>query len=184
MQKISGRATRVLGTRVHSDAPAKRKARATVVDATERVRGTTIAPAAKADTVLKTGANAALGFDYDAAAAGVRASLATFIAADTTNPPGNEARVIDLIAAALSKEGVEFQVTEFAPGRKNLVATLKGSGEAKPLVLLAHTDVVGTDGQPWSTPRSCVRRDTRCTSRRRTMLHAPGAHGGCDRPHK
>ena len=46
-------------------------------------------------------------------------------------------------------------MSEFAPGRENLVARLSGDGSQPPLLLLAHIDVVGTQGQEWSSdPRT------------------------------
>jgi acetylornithine deacetylase/succinyl-diaminopimelate desuccinylase-like protein len=104
--------------------------------------------------VMRAGVAAALGynFDYDAMAAAIKESLGKYVGADTTNPPGNEGRVIDIVADELAKAGIKPTVTEFAPGRKNLIATLKGNGSKKPLILIAHTDVVPTDGQIWSVP--------------------------------
>jgi acetylornithine deacetylase/succinyl-diaminopimelate desuccinylase-like protein len=89
--------------------------------------------------------------DFTAGAAATRDLLGALVAADTTNPPGNEARAVALGKERLEKAGIPFTVTEFAPGRENLVARLKGDGSAKPLLLIAHIDVVGTDGQDWST---------------------------------
>ena len=89
--------------------------------------------------------------DYDAAAAAVREILSQFVQADTTNPPGNEGRVVALAEKRLKKAGIPYEITEFAPGRKNLVARLHGGGADRPLLLLAHLDVVGTEGQKWTT---------------------------------
>ncbi len=101
-------------------------------------------------TVLVVAALAAP--DFAAVEASYRNVLAALVAADTTNPPGNEARAVSIIAARLKKEGIAFEITDFGPNRKNLVARLAGSGSEKPVLLLAHTDVVGTEGQRWSTP--------------------------------
>ncbi|MET0152923.1 MAG: M20/M25/M40 family metallo-hydrolase [Candidatus Binatia bacterium] len=90
--------------------------------------------------------------DYDGSLADFRALLAKLVAADTTNPPGNEARAVDILAARLDEEKIPYEVTEFAPGRKNLIARLSGDGSERPLLLLAHLDVVGADGQPWTSP--------------------------------
>jgi len=89
--------------------------------------------------------------DYDAAARSARALLDDLVATDTSNPPGNEARAVALGAAPLRAAGIDFQISEFAPGRQNLVARLRGDGSARPLLLLAHTDVVGAEGQQWSS---------------------------------
>jgi len=90
--------------------------------------------------------------DYDASLARFRRLLAELVAADTTNPPGNEERAVAIVAKRLDAEKIPYEITEFAPGRKNIVARIAGSGEAKPLLLLAHLDVVGAEGQPWTSP--------------------------------
>jgi acetylornithine deacetylase/succinyl-diaminopimelate desuccinylase-like protein len=89
--------------------------------------------------------------DYDVATRAVRELLDALVAADTSNPPGNEARAVALGAARLREVGIEPEITEFAPGRENMVARLAGDGSARPLLLLAHTDVVGASGQTWAT---------------------------------
>lgn len=81
-----------------------------------------------------------------------RTMLSDLVKADTTNPPGNESRAVKVIAARLKKVGIPYEIVTFAPGRDNIVARLKGTGEEKPLLLLAHLDVVGTKDQKWSVP--------------------------------
>ena len=90
--------------------------------------------------------------NYDDSVVNFRKTLSELVKADTTNPPGNEARAVAILGARLKEAGVEFQTMEFAPGRQNLVARLKGSGKKKPVLLLAHLDVVGTEFQQWATP--------------------------------
>jgi acetylornithine deacetylase/succinyl-diaminopimelate desuccinylase-like protein len=90
--------------------------------------------------------------DYESSIADFLSLLVKLVAADTTNPPGNEARAVTILAARLDEEKIPYEVTEFAPGRKNLVARLSGDGSQKPLLLLAHLDVVGSEGQPWTSP--------------------------------
>ncbi len=98
--------------------------------------------------------------DFDRALADFRATLGKLVEADTSNPPGNEARAVAIVAARLAAEGIPYEVTEFAPGRQNVVARLAGDGSEKPLLLLAHLDVVGADGQPWtSSPHQVTERD-------------------------
>src|SRR4051812_23940057 len=89
--------------------------------------------------------------DFASPARAVRDTLAALVAVDTANPPGNEARAVAIAKARLDAAGIPYVVSEFAPGRENLVARLAGSGGAKPILLLAHVDVVGTEGQDWST---------------------------------
>src|ERR1043166_5722558 len=90
--------------------------------------------------------------DYDRSLADFRSLLTELVAADTTNPPGNEERAVKIIAKRLDEDKIPYEVTEFAPGRKNIVARLAGEGGAKPLLLLGHLDVVGAEGQPWTSP--------------------------------
>lgn len=78
--------------------------------------------------------------------------LAELVRFDTTNPPGNEAACIDYIDGLLSEAGVETERFSAEPERPNLLATLPGRGEAPPLLLQGHVDVVPTEGQDWSVP--------------------------------
>jgi acetylornithine deacetylase/succinyl-diaminopimelate desuccinylase-like protein len=112
---------------------------------------------ATAQPVFERRSDPTKGVDFAAAAAEVRRMVGALVAADTTNPPGNEARAVAIGKQRLEQAGIPYTVSEFAPGRENLVARLAGDGSAKPLLLLAHVDVVGTDGQDWSTdPRQMV----------------------------
>jgi len=111
-------------------------------------------------TVFSAGVARAAEPDFDAAAAATRELLAELVAADTSNPPGNEARAVALGAKKLQAAGIPHRVTEFAPGRENLVARLAGDGSAGPLLLLAHIDVVGAEGQEWTVePHRLTERD-------------------------
>lgn len=71
---------------------------------------------------------------------------------DTTNPPGNEAACIAYIDSLLKNVGCETTLLEKFPGRPNLISRLKGTGNAPPLLLYGHVDVVPTAGQQWSYP--------------------------------
>lgn len=77
--------------------------------------------------------------------------LQAYLRVDTTNPPGNEAEGIGLLRQWLTAEGIPSDVYESAPGRLNLVARLKGSGQEPPLLLLHHVDVVTADSMRWHT---------------------------------
>ena len=98
-------------------------------------------------------ATAQAATDFSALTQSFRQTLGELVKADTTNPPGNEARAVAILAKRLKAAGIPYEITDFAPGRQNIVARLKGSGEKKPLLLLAHIDVVGTDGQNWTMPK-------------------------------
>ncbi len=78
--------------------------------------------------------------------------LQALLRLDTTNPPGNEILAAEYLAGVLRAEGLEPLVLESAPGRGNVIARLKGSGEAGPLLLYSHTDVVPAEPAFWSHP--------------------------------
>lgn len=78
--------------------------------------------------------------------------LRRYLQVDTTNPPGNELKAALFYKEILEREGIPVVVDEFAPGRANLLATLKGTGAKRPLVLANHMDVVPADPSRWSVP--------------------------------
>lgn len=78
--------------------------------------------------------------------------LQALLRLETVNPPGRELLAAEYLAGVLQAEGIEPLVLESAPGRGNVVARLKGSGEAPPLLLYGHTDVVAAEPQHWTHP--------------------------------
>lgn len=72
-----------------------------------------------------------------------------YLAINTTNPPGNEARSMEWFARIFAAEGIPFDTASSAPGRGNIWARLKGGSEPA-LVLLHHMDVVPADPAYWS----------------------------------
>src|SRR6266566_7416213 len=68
---------------------------------------------------------------------------------DTTNPPGNEAGIIAYLDGLLREAGIETTMRALDPDRPNLIARLKGRGNAPPLLMHAHVDVVTTANQEW-----------------------------------
>ena len=76
--------------------------------------------------------------------------LVQYLRINTTNPPGNERRTADWLAAVLAREGIAAQVFEPAPGKANLYARLRGDGSARPIILLNHMDVVLASPEYWS----------------------------------
>jgi acetylornithine deacetylase/succinyl-diaminopimelate desuccinylase-like protein len=75
--------------------------------------------------------------------------LGEYLRIDTTNPPGNELQAALFFRKLLAAEGIESSLDEFAPGRANILATLKGSGRRRALVLANHMDVVPADPSRW-----------------------------------
>lgn len=78
--------------------------------------------------------------------------LQNLIRFDTTNPPGNELPCIQYIHGLLKDAGIETNFVARTPERPNLIARLKGAGQASPLLLYGHVDVVTTEGQKWTYP--------------------------------
>jgi acetylornithine deacetylase/succinyl-diaminopimelate desuccinylase-like protein len=71
---------------------------------------------------------------------------------DTSNPPGNEADCISYISGLLSAAGFETTLHCKSPERPNLITRLKGNGDAAPLLMYGHVDVVTAANQKWSHP--------------------------------
>jgi acetylornithine deacetylase/succinyl-diaminopimelate desuccinylase-like protein len=78
--------------------------------------------------------------------------LRDLIRFDTTNPPGNETECIAYVQRLLSDAGVESRIVARDDSRPNLIARVAGSGDAPPLLLYGHVDVVQTTGQEWTHP--------------------------------
>jgi acetylornithine deacetylase/succinyl-diaminopimelate desuccinylase-like protein len=77
-------------------------------------------------------------------------TLQGLIRIDTSNPPGNETKAAEYLKAILDKEGIPSEILALEPARGNLVARLKGNGAKKPLLLMAHLDVVGVERDKWT----------------------------------
>jgi acetylornithine deacetylase/succinyl-diaminopimelate desuccinylase-like protein len=69
---------------------------------------------------------------------------------DTTSPGGRERELIDWLAPQLEAAGLDIRVLSRDPDRPNIVARLRGRGDAPPLLLHGHVDVVPVTGQKWS----------------------------------
>ena len=78
--------------------------------------------------------------------------LQDLIRFNTTNPPGNEAECIAYVNRLLTDAGFETKVLARDSARPNLVTRLTGKGNAPPLLLYGHVDVVSTEGQTWQHP--------------------------------
>jgi acetylornithine deacetylase/succinyl-diaminopimelate desuccinylase-like protein len=78
--------------------------------------------------------------------------LRDLIRFDTTNPPGNELLAAEHLAGVLEREGLSPVVLESAPGRGNVICRLSGSGQARPLLLMSHLDVVPAEPESWTHP--------------------------------
>ena len=79
--------------------------------------------------------------------------LRDLVRIDTSNPPGNEAAVDELLRARLAPLGFQVEIVPTpAPGKSHLIARLPAtapSGEG-PLLLAGHADVVGVERPLWT----------------------------------
>ena len=73
----------------------------------------------------------------------------SLIQIDSSNPPGNETLVTDYLKRVFEAEGIPVKTFALEPSRANLVARIKGNGTKRPLLLMAHTDVVGVQREKW-----------------------------------
>src|SRR3954449_11076019 len=78
---------------------------------------------------------------------------------DSTDPPGNESRVVDYVKKVLDAEGIPSIVGGREPARMNLIARLKGNGSKRPLLIMGHTDTVKVDPAKWTFPPFSATRD-------------------------
>jgi succinyl-diaminopimelate desuccinylase len=78
------------------------------------------------------------------------ALLARLIGIETCDPPGGEIEIARLVRGYLDDHGIDAELDEFAPGRANVVARLKGDGGRPGLIFSAHFDTVPVGAQPWS----------------------------------
>lgn len=69
---------------------------------------------------------------------------------DTSNPPGNETRVARYLKEVCDREGIPGELLGADPDRLNFVARLPGTGPARPLMLMAHSDVVPVERSQWT----------------------------------
>jgi acetylornithine deacetylase/succinyl-diaminopimelate desuccinylase-like protein len=84
----------------------------------------------------------------------------TLLRFDTSDPPGNERPAAEYLRDVLQKEGVPVRMFELEPNRPNVVARLKGNGTKRPLLIMAHTDVVTVDPAKWRFPPFSATRDS------------------------
>jgi acetylornithine deacetylase/succinyl-diaminopimelate desuccinylase-like protein len=76
--------------------------------------------------------------------------LQEYIRIETVNPPGNEIEGSRFFKRIFDAETIPCQVFEPSPGRGSILATLKGNGKKKPILLLSHMDVVPVENERWT----------------------------------
>jgi succinyl-diaminopimelate desuccinylase len=67
---------------------------------------------------------------------------------DSTNPPGNEQRIAQVLASRWERIGLPGKITRLEENRSNFEVRLKGKGE-KTLFFCGHMDTVSPGAKPW-----------------------------------
>ena len=77
--------------------------------------------------------------------------LQRYLRINTTNPPGDVREAVSFLTGILQQAGIEHQVfvADESAGKLNVLARLKGSGKAKPILLINHIDVVPVESDKW-----------------------------------
>ncbi|HWB83612.1 MAG TPA: M20/M25/M40 family metallo-hydrolase [Bryobacteraceae bacterium] len=92
-----------------------------------------------------------------------RSIYAELVGINTTQSSGNVTRAAEAMAARLRRAGFpEQDVKVIGPDatHRNLVARLRGTGRARPILFLAHLDVVEVERKEWSVePFELTERD-------------------------
>lgn len=77
--------------------------------------------------------------------------LVEIIKVDTSNPPGNEEKMAQLLAPRLQAAGFEIDIIPTPQaGKSHLIARLRGDGSKRPVLIAAHADVVGVEREKWT----------------------------------
>lgn len=79
-----------------------------------------------------------------------RQYLIDLLRLETTSPPGNETRVAEYLKHVADANGIAYELLGKDPERLNFVARLRGSGKQRPLLLMAHSDVVPVERSQWT----------------------------------
>ena len=88
--------------------------------------------------------------DWAAVEAETISRLQAIIRFDTTNPPGNELTLARYLESALREEGIEATLLEPTKNRAQVIGRIRGNGARRPVILLAHMDVVGVQRERWT----------------------------------
>ena len=79
------------------------------------------------------------------------ALLVELLRVNTTNPPGNERGVANLLAPRFKALGFEVDIVQTPDsGKAHFIARLRGNGSKRPVLLAAHADVVGVEREKWT----------------------------------
>ncbi|MGI9222353.1 MAG: M20/M25/M40 family metallo-hydrolase [Woeseiaceae bacterium] len=98
--------------------------------------------------------------DWDAVGEEATGYLVDLVQIDSSNPPGNETRVVEFLQDVFAHAGIETEMFALDPDRANLVVRYHGNGSKRPILIMGHTDVVGVQTENWSEkPFGGARKD-------------------------
>ena len=79
------------------------------------------------------------------------ALLRELIRVNTSNPPGNERGIANLLAPRFKALGFEVDIVQTPDtGKAHFIARLRGNGSKRPVLIAAHADVVGVEREKWT----------------------------------
>lgn len=90
--------------------------------------------------------------NWDSIREEVTTHLQNLIRLETVNLPGNETLVANYLRDTVASVGLESHILERTENRGNFVTRIKGTGNGKPLMLMAHSDVVSVEADKWDHP--------------------------------
>ena len=76
--------------------------------------------------------------------------LQAIIRFDTTNPPGNELPLALYLENALKEEGIDTTILVPEKNRAQVIGRIRGDGSKRPVIVLAHMDVVPVQRASWT----------------------------------
>lgn len=77
--------------------------------------------------------------------------LIELIRVNTSNPPGNNRDLAELLATKFRALGAEVEIVPTPEaGKVHFIARIKGDGSKEPVLLAAHGDVVGVEREKWT----------------------------------
>jgi acetylornithine deacetylase/succinyl-diaminopimelate desuccinylase-like protein len=87
--------------------------------------------------------------------------LRELIRIDTSNPPGNEGKVAEFLKTKFAPLGFQVDIYQTPEaGKAHFIARLKGDGSKRPVLIAAHSDVVGVEREKWTVdPFAGVEKD-------------------------
>jgi len=86
--------------------------------------------------------------------------LVDLLRLDTSNLPGNETLVAEYVANQMKQHGIPCELLGPDPTRLNVICRLAGGSQKRPLLLMAHSDVVPIEPKLWTVPAfEALRKD-------------------------